>query len=307
MLIYSASSSRYTPYHHLSQIARWHHCDAPVIAISAARELPAKLSKEKAMIRNIRRAMAAMFGLALTAAVSLQASAQDDVAPVDVMQDETSVAQNYGQGCCDTACCCSGNVYGEFQWVHLDQYATEGAGPASADEEDGYRIVGGYQGCDGLGVRGRYFDFDGIQNNQGLDLEYFDLEVTEAFNLCCLNGVLSAGYRHGEYQEDNNNADFEGDGVTLGIMLQRDLGCHLGLYAWAQHSILYGDDDANNRNDTLLGWTEIQLGAQYNTCVAGYNAFARAGVEAQRIEGMTNDNTQDAGLLGWFLSAGVNF
>jgi hypothetical protein len=261
------------------------------------------------MYRNIRRAMAVMFGLALSATMGFQASAQEDPMQ-DVTQDEPameSVAADYGKGCCDDVCCGGGGAYAEFQWVRLDQYATENAGPEAAGDDNGYRIIGGYQGCDGLGLRARYFDFDGVQNGDGLELEYFDLEVTESFSICCLNGVVSAGYRHGEYNEDNNDVNFEGDGVTLGLMLERDLGCSFGLYAWAQHSILYGDDDANNYNDTLLGWTEVQLGAQYNTCVGGYNAFARAGVEAQRIEGQTDDDTQDAGLLGWFLSAGVGY
>lgn len=276
------------------------------------------------MYRNIRRAMAVMFGLALSAALTCQVSAQEDPMQ-DVTQDEpiadTSVADGYGKGCCDTGCC-GGSFYGEFQWVNLDSYSTEDAfDQGSVGTNDGFRLIGGYQGCDGLGVRARWFDFDGVDaqanNDQnGLDLSYFDLEVTEAISICNLHGLVSAGYRHGEYtmfsddDAGDPDVDFEGDGVTLGILLQRDIGCNLGLYAWVQQSFLYGDDDADggaNAVDTLMGWTEVQLGAQYSTCVGGYNAFARAGVEAQRHEGMGDEDTQDSGLLGWFLSAGVGY
>lgn len=273
------------------------------------------------MYRNIRRAMAVMFGLALSAAITAQVSAQEDVMQ-DVTQDEpmASVADSYGKGCCDTGCC-GGSFYGDFQYVNLDTYGTEESFDNGLDSEDGYRLVGGYQGCDGLGIRARWFRFDGAQalagnggDLDGLDLEYFDLEITECFSLCNLHGLISAGYRHAEYDAFTEDApgdpdeSFDGDGVTLGITVQRDIGCNLGLFAWAQHSMLYGDDNGGNDvDDTLMGWTEVQLGAQYTTCVGGYNAVVRGGVEAQRHEGMFDNDTQDTGLLGWFLSAGVGF
>lgn len=273
------------------------------------------------MFRNIRRAMAVMFGLALSAAMGFQASAQDEDPMQDVTQDEPvveSVAEDYGKGCgkgCGDDCCGGGSFYGEFQFLYLEAYSTEEDIDSGVDSEDGYRIVGGYTGCDGLGVRARYFDYDGIQEvagsgTNGLDVRYFDAEVTDAICICNLHGVLSAGYRHGEYEsfeDDDLDVDFEGDGVTLGIVLNRQIGCNLGLYAWVQHSILYGDDDESGDDDVLTGWTEVQLGAQYDVCVGGYDAFVRGGVEADRFEGLQDDDTADAGLLGWFLSAGVGF
>ena len=270
------------------------------------------------MYRNIRQAMAAMFGLALTAAFSFQAAAQDD-AMLDVDQSEpmAEVADSYGKdcgkGCCDDVCCGSGSFYGEFQFLYLEAYGTEDDINPDVDEEEGYRLVGGYQGCDGLGLRVRYFDFDGVQEigggEEGLDLSYFDLEVTDVISICNLHGLVSAGYRHGELDQfdDGLSSSFEGDGITLGVQLQRDLGCNLGLFAWAQHSILFGDDDENDREDMLMSWTEIQLGAQYCTCVGGYNTVVRGGVEVQRHEGVNDGDTADSGLFGWFLSAGVNF
>jgi hypothetical protein len=267
------------------------------------------------MYRNIRRAMAAMLGLALTAALSLQASAQEDpmqVEPMDdVMDVEQSVVADYGKdcgkGCCDDGCC-SGGVYAEFQYLRLDSYATEDTFE-DVDEDDGYRINVGYEGCDGLGLRLRYFQFESEfdDGDEALDLEYFDIEITQSFCLCSLEGIVSAGYRHANYEEDDDDVDFNGDGITLGLQLERDITCNFGLYAWAQHSIVYGDDDSTGDEEALLGWTEVQLGAQYSSCIGGYNAFVRGGVEAQRHEGLADDDTADTGLFGWFISGGVGY
>ncbi len=211
-----------------------------------------------------------------------------------------------GDGCCYR----SGDFFGEFQYLRLKAFDTDGYNEGLGSD-DGFRLIGGYQNCNGLGIRGRYFDFDGVQNvggdEYGLDVSYFDVEVTQSFSLCKLDGVVSGGYRHAEHQvvyESDLDGDFDGDGVTLGIQLQRDINCNLGLYGWAQHSILVGDD-AEESDDYIIGWTEVQLGTQYATCVGQYDVFARGGVEAQFHDGPAGG--YEFGLLGWFLSAGVNF
>ena len=130
--------------------------------------------------------------------------------------------------------------------------------------------------------------------------------MTQSFCLCCLNGVVSAGYRHADHElyNDGVEGDFEGDGVTLGLMLHREVTCNLGIHAWVQHSILVGDDDAEN-DDYTISWTEVQLAAHYSACVGGYNAFARGGVEAQFHDGVNGGYESSA--MGWFLSTGVNY
>ena len=118
------------------------------------------------------------------------------------------------------------------------------------------------------------------------------------------------GFRHVEYDAYSGgdpDVAFSGDGVTLGIQLDRYINCDLSLFAWLQHSMLYGDDEDDDLN-TVMGWTEVQLGVQYTPCsCCGYNPFVRAGVEAQRHEGMFDDDTSDTGLIGWFVTGGVNF
>ena len=297
-------------------------------------ELP-EFTLEVVMHQCFRRAAAAVFGLVLMISISSQASAQEDPMQ-DVTLDEpsaqASVADGYGKGCCDDACCGSGSFYGEFQYLRLQAYSSEGDAFSFSDEQpdpdNGYRINLGYEGCNGVGVRVRWFDYDGVQDidgdDGGLDLDYFDIEVTEAICICNLQGVISAGYRHGNYAEYLENfavVDFEGDGVTFGALLQHDLTCHVGLYGWVQHSLLFGDYDSTfdfgegegggietfSAEGIVMGWTEAQFGAQYSTCVGGYNAFVRGGVEAQHHVGIADDNSENTGLLGWFVSGGVNF
>ena len=256
------------------------------------------------MKRTIQRAITAAFGLALIVTIGFPASAQDEM-----MAGEPSVAADYGKGCCDV-CCSSGGIYGDFQYLRLSQYDT-GGNFEDVNADDGYRAILGYQNCDGLGVRVRYFTFDGLQQGgeEGLDLSYFDVEVTQSFTLCCLDGVVSAGYRHATYEmreDDNVDSDFEGDGVTVGLSLERELTCNLALFGWAQHSIVAGDDDSIEDN-VILEWSEIQLGAQYSTCVGGINAVVRGGVEAQFHDGLSFGDGYESGLMGWFLSAGVNY
>jgi hypothetical protein len=253
-------------------------------------------------------------GLAAVVATMLMISslaAQDDV-----LDDESYVAGD----CCDSGCGCRGTAYGEVQFLYLGSFGTEdpwyGDDNNGLDAEGGVRLVTGYEGCNGLGIRFRWFDFDGTARRpdgdlEGLDLEYFDVEITENISICNLHGVVSAGYRHAEYDtyfdQSSPYTTFSGDGVTLGIQLERDICCNIGLFGWLQHSMLYGDDDKEGYPNTLMGWTEVQLGIQTTSGIGGYDAVIRTGVEAQRHEGMFQADTQDSGLIGWFVSGSLVF
>tara|TARA_B100000809_G_scaffold60658_1_gene57256 strand:- start:337 stop:720 length:384 start_codon:yes stop_codon:yes gene_type:complete len=123
-----------------------------------------------------------------------------------------------------------GSTYADVQLVYLSTHGTEDLFARGIDDEAGYRLVLGYEGCSGLGVRFRWFDFDSTTVTGGdsflvdsLDLEYYDFEVTDTICICNWNGVISGGFRHVEYDAyigdtGGNPAEaFSGDGVTLGI------------------------------------------------------------------------------------------
>lgn len=136
---------------------------------------------------------------------------------------------------------------------------------------------------------------------------YIDLEVTKAFYLCGLQGIVSGGYRHGSFKfyNDGLSWDFEGDGVIVGLMLSYNVSNNLSVFAWAQESLLVGDERQGDADNVPLLWTEAQLGAQYSTCFGGYNTFIRGGVESHFHDGVGGDEL--TALMGFFLSGGVNY
>jgi len=226
--------------------------------------------------------------------------------------------------CCDGACCddisfrrsACRSIYGEFQYLRLRAYGTEEftfVDEGGSGERNGFRLLLGYQTAEGIGIRLRHLNFDGFlgsDSNGGLNADYWDLEVTERFRLGSMNAILSAGYRHADWEQgylDDFYARFEGDGVTFGGSLQRDLGCHLALFGWAQHSVLFGVDDYNDLEDQLMSWTEIQLGGQYATKVSQCTILGKLGVEVQQHLGVADVDTEDAGLLGWFCSGEIRY
>ena len=269
------------------------------------------------MTPRISRVMRTFLSVAFITASSLSASAQ-----FDHLQ-----ASNCDLGCCDSDCCDSGccdnracgSLYGEIQYLNLSMFESEYATitddtDASLGSDSGYRINLGYETQEGLGLRLRYFDFDGRTTFSdgvgGLNASYFDLEVTDRFCLGKMQGMLSAGYRHADWEQiyrDETYVKFEGDGVTLGAMLERDLGCNLDLFGWVQQSILFGKDTYDGYESYVMSWTEVQLGAQYNANISGCGAFLRGGFEAQRHEAVANADSQDMGLAGWFLSVGMDY
>ncbi len=221
----------------------------------------------------------------------------------------------------DNCDCCSGgwfsgaSIYGELQLVHLEQHSTDAAVNPDIDGETGYRAIVGIEGASGLGFRITHFDYDGVQLvsgvSNGLDMTASDFEITDCFQLCSWRGTLSGGYRYVEldsWEFGSTDVDFDGHGLTVGIEMERDLIGRLGLFASWQYSILFGDDrDASSDYDTTFDWTELQLGLQYDMCLFGRDAFLRAGAEAQMISGPLDDDADDAGMLGGFLSLGVRY
>ncbi len=214
----------------------------------------------------------------------------------------------------------SRRVYGDIQYLYLDTYGSEEDFNRGLSADSGFRLQGGVENCDGLGIRGRYFQFDGRQaltggtDVDGLELNYFDIEATQTVSFCNIAGTLSAGYRHASYDaftdDAPNNPDeaLDLNGLTFGAQVERALIGNVDLFGWMQYSMLYGDDNgANDSADALMGWTEAQLGLQYNACFRGRQAVIRGGIEGQRHTGGFNDDTQDTGLVGFFVSAGLTY
>ena len=258
-------------------------------------------------------ALAVAWGSSQAPCASAQEDVSQDAAAGPAM---TSIADDYGADCCET-CCAAGHAYGEVQYLSLKTYSDVGIFPG-ADNESGYRVIAGYEACSGAGLRVRYFDYDGVADDAlfgplGISMRSLDLEATHTFGVCGFDGVVSAGYRHTEYDVSVGiippfgELDFSGDGLTFGLQLDWQIYGDLSLFAWGQQSFVFGETDALllGGEDMLGQLSEAQLAAQYTTCLGGYNTFVRAGAEAQYHDGLLL--AASTGLWGWFLSVGVGY
>lgn len=184
---------------------------------------------------------------------------------------------------------------------------------SSQDHEFGYRLEAAYKDGDNLGIRLRFFDFegtDGINNDASSafyadSIQAIDLEVFDNFELGAFNGEYAFGIRQFSYSEQyegSDYVDFVGYGPTFALELVRPINDAISVYANTRVALVFGDDDVNNDDNTAL-ITEIGLGLQYDFGDCGSNV--RLGVEAQHFSGVSNDSSEDASLFGGVL--GLNF
>lgn len=254
-------------------------------------------------------------------------------------------------GCCDDVCCdagcgtccdCSGIVIGaELMW--LDVFAKEGAGGGDPDRngsdnladwdyETGFRIWAGYEFSNGLGIRFRWFSYDHAgeftarNGNQTdtvvLDIDMYDIELTDDLNIGCWELTPSIGVRWGEIDMNNLGNDLDsarGVGAVVGLEARRYLGNCWSLYANTHYGVLYGDaDDGNDgfeaEDDIFFETIELQVGLEWAQCTAsGANLFARVGWEQQmylvdELFDIVNDDTEtgDISLAGPAIAIGLD-
>lgn len=230
-------------------------------------------------------------------------------------------------GGCDPCYRNSGVYFGaEAAFLKLHHSSgTSGQGLASntnleTDYEATPRIWLGYQHCDGLGFRLRYWEFDhdygavsALTPSQidvmGVDTYTIDAEITDTTRLGCnWDATLSFGFRYVEFEEfrgltgtganptfTGSTVDFSGYGLTLGGELRRAVTCNLNLYAGMRGSLLFGDNDQNflinnvvqplgstHQENVLASILEIQIGAEYSRPIGcNANFIVRGGFEAQ--------------------------
>ena len=174
------------------------------------------------------------------------------------------------------------------------QFAEFGFDPA-------LRFVAGYERCDGLGIRGRYWFFDhsattDVPTRPGpfaptiagtvlaIDTYNLDLEVYKRINLGCQTSLeVSGGIRYNEFDQSDSlglSNGFKGIGGTVGLQGNHRFGNGLGLYARARWSIVQGDDELVSGGgfddwrtpfvepDATHSQTEIGIGIDWSRCLA---------------------------------------
>jgi hypothetical protein len=250
---------------------------------------------------------------------------------VDPMQADVAVddvADDCGKGCCDVCCDQSSFIFGAevtfFKFHEANGVNDADFNDASFDRDANLRLTAGYVGCDGLGARVRYWEYDesalSVANNPiFVDTYTLDFEVFQQIELgSCTCVEVFGGLRYNEFdffRDDGAIADdqhaFDGLGGIIGLEVHRDLCNGLGLYARLREVIMA--DDANffgaggEENDTIRPVTEIALGVSYTSC----NWSLRAGYEWQvwgnyvESAGATNLDFEatDIGFAGFVVGA----
>ena len=216
-------------------------------------------------------------------------------------------------GCCDDCCGCAGWVGGaEILWLKAFNSSLQ-FGDFNYDA--GFRWWLGYQGDSGLGVRMRGFDYSqNAANGDAVDIQTFDLEVYDSFQLGCnWDVVLGGGLRYTDATftffagEGTFDPQIFGVGPVLTAELYRHVSDRAALYAIVHQSIVAGDGNFGQQvalTDDTLYISEIQLGLQVHRDYNGGLLFARAGWEAQAYKDV-HDIGESVTLMGLSLSAGL--
>jgi hypothetical protein len=206
-------------------------------------------------------------------------------------------------------CCGNGSGWeGGLELLYLDVYADHGGeqratGNAWFDGFD-FTVAGrywfGYQGSNGLGIRARYYNFDGdsVVADQFVDLQMFDAEVTAKHQACNFDFLFIGGLRGGEIDWSDENGDdgfgFDGIGPTLGLQVSRPLVRSLAAVAGVRHSALFGNiselqSPLDQADDSVIHVTEIQLGVEWRRGMF----VARAMYEYQWYRGLSGNVDDD--------------
>ncbi|MBF0586292.1 outer membrane beta-barrel protein [Prosthecochloris sp. N3] len=156
--------------------------------------------------------------------------------------------------------------------------AGESEGQAFFDEqpdtEGTYRLMASYTLDNGLGVRGRYFDY-GYENNDTSDIfkiDLYDLEVTGYIPFNKLDLLVFAGLRAADIEwSDENGSDgytFDGTGFTVGLESRYHFASDFAFMTGVRYSHLFGDiieteyPDERSLN-CVVPVTDLQAGIEY--------------------------------------------
>ena len=212
-------------------------------------------------------------------------------------------------------------VYLTGEAVFLKPFQAEGETPGFGTEA-GARVVGGLNGRDGLGVRFRWFEWNGSNaSNAGnfierINVETFDAEVTKRFHFANVTALASGGYRYADYREFGlTDADQmrNSHGLTLSLEVSHMLTDYFAVFGKARGSLQAarrGLDNGAPVTHQFFTTAEIQLGAEANLWKFdnGGRVFLRGAVEGQAWSGgvIGDGDSEDVGLFGGTVLAGVD-
>ncbi|MEK6235640.1 MAG: hypothetical protein N2C14_13105, partial [Planctomycetales bacterium] len=199
------------------------------------------------------------------------------------------------------------------------------------------RFTAGWAGRDGLGVRGRYWQFDhaaGANEGGGSHIEVdtytIDLEAYDLIDLNCdWQLEISGGVRYNDFRESlfnpalttvHTSANYGG---IVGLEAIRSVTDCLAVWGRFRGSLLMGDrrsqDGFENMvlRDATQGVLELSIGSEYNQKLScGSVVFVRSSAEWQHwmdytsefdlgIAGADVEGAGDVGFGGFGIQAGI--
>ncbi len=162
----------------------------------------------------------------------------------------------------------------------LDALLPAPTGPGGLEGEYTFapRLIIGYEGASGLGVRTRYWFFDqdfgvaGVAPLFGIDMDVLDLEATIRKDFGSWDLQFAGGVRYGreEMSYNGDRLSFEGTGLTVAAEVTRPVyNGNWSLLGNFRGSLLYGETrdtgiiwTGTSANEIMQVW-EIQLGVEY--------------------------------------------
>ena len=218
---------------------------------------------------------------------------------------------SYGDPCCGTPCCGSANCntccndygcYAGVDFVFAKPYFEDGVknGDPSYDYSYTPRFIIGHKGCNGVGVRARYWWFNDTSSKANgcgevwpgfqtkLQLDVFDLELTRDF--CCgpVRGTIFGGVRYAELDQrliskGCNRMGVDGWGPVVGLDTSLPISCSCSMIANLRYAALFGDSYAGwqGRGDKCFNVMEILVGLQWDRQVGCGTLRLKGGIETQ--------------------------
>ncbi|MDA0768422.1 MAG: Lpg1974 family pore-forming outer membrane protein [Verrucomicrobia bacterium] len=198
--------------------------------------------------------------------------------------------------------------------LYLKAHHNEGGYDQDQEEELGYRVALSYKCDDNLGIRLRYFQWEG-SNDWYPEMSAIDLEVFDDFELGEWQGEISFGLRYATFEESMDETDFDGWGPTLGLEMTRQISGPFSLYAGARASLVYGDaeigdgyGDTYDMDDSFVPIIELSGGIQYTFNAFGScDSYIRLGLEAQNWQSISYGDNEDSSLFGGALEVGLAY
>ncbi len=187
------------------------------------------------------------------------------------------------------------------------------------------RIWAAYTGAGGFGAKLTAFRFDSTiapalaSRYNHIRMATVDLEGFKQFDLGGgMQLTASGGLRYANYREDDaSGTGFltlpTSYGVVAGLELRQPISGGLSVFGKGQSSLMFSNKTIENGSVSDHAMTfnisEVQLGVEYNrpfTSRPG-NLFARLSLQGQVWNGVSDNDSENTGLVGLGLNVGVNF